>query len=202
MDTNIIPEIIAFLSKYGLLVGLLAIAIAGLTELIKIPIYRAAKKYQASTGVDKSVITWTITLVAQALSVLAAIIIGLAETGWNVGAVDWASISATAVSIYAGSTGFYEIIKKIITAIKAFVSSQKTKAQQAANTVLEEAAKAASTAEAAVASANTSSQAKTALAAETTKAESKEILVTQEKTTSGSSSAESKEAETETKKIW
>jgi hypothetical protein len=180
MDQNIIPEIVAFLSKYGLLVGLLAIAIAGLTELIKIPIYRAAEKYQAKTGIDKSVITWSITLVAQALSVLAAVIIGLAETGWDVGAVDWASISATALSIYAGSTGFYEIIKKVVTAIKAFAASKSSTAP--AQTTAE-AAQAASASEAANA---VSAQSISETASEAVKAESKTVLVTQEKTATGS----------------
>jgi len=179
MDQNIIPEIIAFLAKYGLLDGIIAIAVAGLTELIKIPIYRAATKYQASTGVDKSVITWTITLVAQVLSIAAAAVIGLADIKWDFAAIDWASTSVTAAAIYAAATGFYEILKKVVTAIKAFAAKKETTTNAAA-------VMAASRADAENSSAS-STETIAGSAKETVKAESKAALVISEKTQTGSS---------------
>lgn len=180
MDQNIIPEIIAFLAKYGLLDGVIAIAVAGLTELIKIPIYRAATKYQASTGVDKSVITWTITLVAQVLSIVAALIIGLSDIKWDIGSIDWASTSVTAAAIYAASTGFYEILKKVVTAIKAFATKKQKSAPANAAAVMDASRKEAEN------SAASHTEAIAKPASEAAKAQSKALVVTAEKTQTGS----------------
>ena len=128
MDPNsFFQGAVAFIQKYGLLAIICGLIVAAITEAIKIPIYRAGVKYQEKTGIDKSGITWLITLVSLALSFLVAVLVCFFLVHWDYSKLDWAEVSAKSATIYAAATAEYEIVKKIFKAAKAISAANKAK---------------------------------------------------------------------------
>ena len=125
MDENIISQISGFLSEWGFW-QLIAIAlITLLTLVLKIPIKRAAEKYQAKKKIDKSVITWTISLIPFVLAFAAALVLDLWERSWNVNTIEWPSVVKQASVLGGASIGIFEAIKKWAQASTAKKTAKK-----------------------------------------------------------------------------
>lgn len=112
MDESMIIQISEFLSKWGFWQLLSIMVIVLLTMILKQPIKKAAERYQERTGVDKSVITWVISIIPFVLGFGAAFILELVSLSWDVNLVDWASVTKQASVLSTAAMGLFEMIKK------------------------------------------------------------------------------------------
>jgi len=128
MDPNsFFQAVVSFIQKYGLLAIVCGLVVALITEAIKIPIYRAGVKYQEKTGIDKSGITWLITLVSLAISFFIAFLVCFYLAKWNYADLDWANVGLKSAAIYTTATAEYEVFKKIIKAAQSLSAANKAK---------------------------------------------------------------------------
>ena len=101
-----INSIIGFLNAWGFWQLVIILLIILLTALIKIPIKKAAENFAIKNNVDKSVITWTISLIPFILAFIGALILQLINIHWDVTIIDWqvvvkdASILGVAVGLF------------------------------------------------------------------------------------------------------
>lgn len=112
MDENIIQAISSFLSKWGFWQLVAIVSIVVLTLIVKIPIKKGAEKYQAKTGVDKSAITWVITLIPFVFAFVAALLLDLLTKSWDVDLIDWAEVVKQCSVLGTASIGLFEAVKK------------------------------------------------------------------------------------------
>lgn len=128
MDENILNQISDFLSKWGFWQLIAIVLIVILTLVIKIPIKKAAEKYQAKTGIDKSVITWTISVIPFALAFVAALVLDLWGRAWDVNAIEWPTVVKQASVLGGASIGVFEAFKKWAEALTAKKTAAKVEA--------------------------------------------------------------------------
>lgn len=112
MNEEVLNRISDFLSKWGLWQVLIIIAITLVTLLAKIPIKKAAESYEAKTGTDKSVITWTISVIPFVLGFVAALLLDLGGKGWSAELVAWEDVVKQASVLGTASIGVFEAVKK------------------------------------------------------------------------------------------
>lgn len=113
MNEETINQIIDFLSQWGFWQVAVIASIVLLTTIIKIPLYIAGEKYEKKTGVDKSRITWIISLIPFILGFVGALILHLWPEHWDVNTVEWSSIVKQAGVLGTASMGSYEFVKKL-----------------------------------------------------------------------------------------
>lgn len=116
---QIIETIISFLNQWGFWELVAIVLIVILTCVLKIPIYKAAVKYQEKHGVDKSFITWVISVIPFVLAFVFALILHLWSQNWNVAIVVWSVVIKNTTALGAGAIGIFELIKKFVQAATA-----------------------------------------------------------------------------------
>lgn len=135
MDPNIIQEIMNFLSKWYIWEILIMIFAILLTMLIKIPIKRAAVKWQEKYGIDKSKITWINGMFPYILVFIMIFVLFWYQTGWDMELKDpefWKNVGTRTAILGSGAIGLYELIKKLKQAAIATHSvKEKVKAEKA-----------------------------------------------------------------------
>lgn len=119
MDENVIQTIGDFLSKWGFWQLIAIASIVILTLVLKIPIKKAAEKYQAKTGVDKSIITWVISIIPFVLGFVAALLLELLAQNWDVNLIDWAEVTKQCSVLAVTAIGIFETVKKFVEAFTA-----------------------------------------------------------------------------------
>lgn len=128
MNQETIDKIVAFLGQWGFWQVAVIAAIVLLTLVVKIPLYRAGEKYQAKTGINKSRVTWVISLIPFIFAFIGALCLYLWPIGWNVNSLvsdDWAIIVKNAGVLGTAAIGVYEFFKKIAKAATAKATAKE-----------------------------------------------------------------------------
>lgn len=140
-----------FLKTYGIWGLLICIVAFGLTEAIKYPLKKLAKKYEQKTGEDKIVITKWFSFIPLILTFIGSILNVWANAGWGnaitLPEFNWTDVIVETIACTAISGSVYNIIEnfqksaleKKITALTAESSSEvaNAKATIAAATITE-----------------------------------------------------------------
>lgn len=114
-----INSIIGFLNAWGFWQLVIILLIILLTALIKIPIKKAAENFAIKNNVDKSVITWTISLIPFILAFIGALILQLINIHWDVTIIDWQVVVKDASILGGAAIGVFEAFKKWVEASAA-----------------------------------------------------------------------------------
>lgn len=128
MDPNIIQEIVQFLSKWYIWELIIIVAAILLTLIVKIPIKRAAIKWEEKYGIDKSKITWINAIFPYIFVFIFVFILYWYKANWSLTLKDpdwWKAIGIRTATLGSGAIGLYELIKKVKQAIIA--ANQKAK---------------------------------------------------------------------------
>ena len=135
MDPNIIQEIVNFLSKWYIWEILIMVLAILFTMFIKIPIKKAAVKWQEKYGIDKSKITWINGMFPYILVFIMVFVLFWYKTGWNMELKDpefWKDVGTRTAILGSGAIGLYELIKKLKQAVIATHQvNAKVKAEKA-----------------------------------------------------------------------
>lgn len=123
-----------FISKYGLGDAIVIVAIIILTWIIKGPIKKAGLRYAEKYSVDKSAVTWVISLIPYALALIAAFVISLWENKWDISKVDWATVVKQMAVLAGASQGVYETINVTWKGAQARKEKAKNEISQEAST--------------------------------------------------------------------
>ena len=116
---SIINSIRSLFSTYGFRATAVIVATIILVNLIKKPIISKAKKSQAKTGVDKSVITKNITALPVVVAFALEFIIEMVVSNFNFAVIDFGTVVANAVLYGALAVATYEGVKKQLEAYSA-----------------------------------------------------------------------------------
>jgi len=122
-------SVIDFFSTWGFAQAFCIILIFVLTELTKRPIYKAGLKYAEKYGVDKSVITWTISLLAFAYAFIMMFLFSYWKAAWNFLSIDWTYVVKQSLIVAPASMGVYEWFKKGYQASQAYKEKQTAEAK-------------------------------------------------------------------------
>lgn len=139
MDPNIIQEFVQFLSKWYIWELIIIVAAILLTLVVKIPIKRAAVKWEEKYGIDKSKITWINAIFPYIFVFIFVFILYWYKANWSLTLKDpewWKAIGIRTATLGSGAIGLYELIKKVKQAIIAAHQKakldKKEKAEEAA----------------------------------------------------------------------
>ena len=139
MDPNIIQEFVQFLSKWYIWELIIIVAAILLTLVVKIPIKRAAVKWEEKYGIDKSKITWINAIFPYIFVFIFVFILYWYKANWSLTLKDpewWKAIGIRTATLGSGAIGLYELIKKVKQAIVAAHQKaeldKKAKAEEAA----------------------------------------------------------------------
>ena len=135
MDPNIIQEIVNFLSKWYIWEILIMVLAILFTMFIKIPIKKAAVKWQEKYGIDKSKITWINGMFPYILVFIMVFVLFWYKTGWNMELKDpefWKNVGTRTAILGSGAIGLYELIKKIKQAVIASKQASELKKEEKA----------------------------------------------------------------------
>ena len=122
MEPNVIQEIMQFLSKWYIWELLIIVAAILLTLVVKIPIKRAAVKWEEKYGIDKSKITWINAVFPYIFVFIFVFILYWYKANWSLTLKDpdwWKAIGIRTATLGSGAIGLYELIKKVKQAIIA-----------------------------------------------------------------------------------
>lgn len=122
MDPNIIQEIMSFLSKWYIWELIIMVLAILLTLIVKIPIKKAAIKWQEKYGIDKSKITWINGIFPYIFVFIMVFILFWYKSGWDMELKDpgfWKNVGTRTGILGSGAIGLYELIKKLKEAIVA-----------------------------------------------------------------------------------
>ena len=125
---EIIEEIIQFMSNWHIWEIIVIVASILLTMLVKLPIKKAAVKWEEKYGIDKSKITWINAMFPYVFSFIAVFVLYWYETGFNMELKDpewWKEIAMKTAALGSGAIGLYELVKKIKQAILATMEKAK-----------------------------------------------------------------------------
>ena len=125
MDEQTIFEIAEILSEWGFWQLLAITMIILLTAILKIPIKRAAIKYQEQTGIDKSVITWVISILPFIFAFGVSLVLELWSLNWNPDNIKWAEVIKQTSMLGTASMGAFELVKKYAQAATAKDTAKK-----------------------------------------------------------------------------
>lgn len=136
MDPNVIQEIMSFLSKWYIWELIIMIVAILLTLVAKIPIKKAAVRWQEKYGIDKSKITWVNAIFPYIFIFIMVFVLFWYKAGWNLELKDpdfWKNVGTRTGILGSGAIGLYELIKKLKqAAIATHQASEKAKAEKAA----------------------------------------------------------------------
>ncbi len=116
---GIINSIKSLFTTYGFRATAVIVLTIAIVNLIKLPIVKVAKKKEAATGVDKSVITKFITLLPIAVAFLLEFAIELVIVGFNFKAIAFGELFSKGALYGALAVATYEGVKKQLEAYAA-----------------------------------------------------------------------------------
>lgn len=122
MDSNMIKEIVDFLSMWYIWEIIIIVLAILITLLVKIPIKRAAIKWQEEYGIDKSKITWINGIFPYIFVFIMVFVLFWYKSGWDMELKDpqfWKDVGSRTAILGSGAIGLYELIKKLKQAIIA-----------------------------------------------------------------------------------
>ena len=138
---SVINSIRSLFSTYGFRATAVIVATIIIVNLIKKPIVAKAKAYQNETGLDKAVITKSITVLPVVVAFVLEFLIELTINNFAFMAIDFATVGANAVLYGALAVATYEGVKKQLEAYSAKrneeLSTAKSTVQNSSTTVTE-----------------------------------------------------------------
>lgn len=133
MNEETIAKISDFLSQWGFWQIIAICLIVLVTQVIKIPLYKAGERYQEKTGVNKSRVTWVISIIPFILAFVGALVLHLWPKGWDVNQIEWPVVTKQAGVLGTAAMGVYEFFKKLAKAATAKATAKEV--QEAKNIV-------------------------------------------------------------------
>lgn len=131
--TEIAKQAMQFLSQYHLWEAIFIVVVILITLAVKIPIKRAAVKFEEKHGIDKSYITWIVGFIPFILAFALVFAKMFYDVKWDIALLGWKEVGAEAAIVGGGAVGFYEFIKKLKKAfVAAATKSKQDKAEKAA----------------------------------------------------------------------
>ncbi|MBR2989112.1 MAG: hypothetical protein IKC64_05260 [Clostridia bacterium] len=133
---SVINSIRSLFSTYGFRATAVIVATIIIVNLIKKPIVAKAKAYQNETGLDKAVITKSITVLPVVVAFILEFLIELIVVNFNFLAVDFALVGANAVLYGALAVATYEGVKKQLEAYSAKRNEELSQSRIAVETTV------------------------------------------------------------------